>query len=88
MPVIATDTRPADSIAPFRKQYAVTPSDTDELPVVSRQLYIAVGGTISCVAVDDTDAVTLTVPDNFTLVGRIRKVNVTGTTASGIVAQY
>ena len=70
---------------PFTKSSAVTPADGTDLPNVARSLYITVGGTIKFVTVGgDTD--TWTVPDNFYLLGQIKRVWATGTTATGIHA--
>jgi hypothetical protein len=74
--------------AQFRSLRAVTPSDTLDLPDgAARALIIGVGGTLSVIAVDDTDAVTLTVGPGL-LPLRARRVRATGTTAASIVAGY
>ena len=69
-----------------RRLAAVTPHDTNELAFVSKALFIATGGNISIIAVDDTDAVVMKVFDNTLLPVRARIVKSAGTTASGIVA--
>jgi len=89
MPVIAQDHLCADSVASFANQFAITPSDTDELPNVTRAIFIGVGGTISCVAVNDgSNPVSWNVPSGFILPGRIRKVLANGTSATNIIGLY
>lgn len=69
-----------------RRLAAVTPHDTNELTFVSKALFIGVGGNISIIAADDTDAVVISVLANTILPIRARIVKSAGTTASGIVA--
>jgi len=68
---------PATDIQP------VSPSDSVELPVTGIALYVESGGTISVVTVAGQDRV-VEVPDFAILPCGIRRVNATGTTASGI----
>lgn len=71
-----TDTGPADDYFP------VTPDDGTDLPVDTREIIIASGGTIVLTKLDGTD-VTLTLPaGRFAF--RVRRVKATGTTATGI----
>ncbi len=70
---------PATDIQP------VTPHDGDDLPVMAIALYIETGGTISLVtAAGEVRQVEL--PDFAILPVGVRKVNATGTTATGIHA--
>ena len=64
--------------------YPVTPNDSADLPVETRGLIIAVGGSVSVDRLDGTN-VTLTLPAGyFPLV--VQRIRATGTTATGITA--
>ena len=70
---------PATDIAP------VTPSDTVDLPKVALSLYIETGGMLSLVTEAGT-ARTVKVADFSILPVGTRRVNASGTTASGVHA--
>lgn len=70
---------PATDIQP------VTPDDVVLLPEVAVALYVENGGTLSIVTVRDNSR-TVTVSDQSILPVGIRRVNATGTTATGIHA--
>lgn len=73
------------STVPFTKSVSVTPDDSNNLVNNARSLYIEVGGDIKFTTINDiTD--TWTVPDNFYLLGQIKRVFDTDTTATGIHA--
>lgn len=75
-------------IAPARRIAAVTPSDTTDLPVIPKGLWVVAPGTLSVIAADDTAAVSLgTVPAATVVLVRARRVMATGTTAT-VVAFY
>jgi hypothetical protein len=84
-----SDRFPEDSVfTQARRVRAVTPNnDADLTDGVCKALLIGVGGTISLIAADDTDAVTLTVEAGILPV-RAKRVRATGTTATSIVALY
>ena len=63
----------------------VTPSDSDDIGGFVVGLYITEGGTIAF-ETPYGGTRTITVPDNFTLVCRVNRVNATGTDAGGIHA--
>lgn len=80
------------SNAPSRRAAAVTPSDSVDLAVYAKQLYIGTTGNITVVPAGDTSAsgtgvLFSTVPVGWFPV-QVRRVNSTGTTASNIVAVY
>lgn len=69
--------------SPASKAFAITPSDSTDLPDVTRGLYTGTGGTIVLILTDDASAVTLnSVPAGTVLPLRVRRVLATGTTAS------
>ena len=70
---------PANDILP------VTPSDSVDLPCVALALYVERGGVISFVT-ERSQSRIVTVADNAILPVATRRVNVTGTTATGIHA--
>lgn len=78
---------------PYDLAAAVTPHDTNELPFVTRGLYVGTTGNVAVVMAADGSAsgagtaVTFVgVPAGAVLRVRCRKVMSTGTTASNIVA--
>lgn len=67
----------------------VTPSDTVLLPAGSVALYVGQSGNLSVLpAVGDTPVVLSEVQGGSVLPIKVRRVDATGTTASGIVALY
>lgn len=70
---------PATDIVP------VTPDDNNDLTTIAIGLYVETGGAISLVSVTGA-ARTVTVADNSILPVGVRRVNATGTTATGIHA--
>lgn len=68
-----------------KKIFAITPSNVDLLPVVTKAIYVGTGGNISIIAQNDSAAVTLKVQDGAILPIRAKAVIATGTTATGIV---
>jgi hypothetical protein len=70
---------PASDIQP------VTPDDAADLPTVAIALYVETGGTLSIVTVSGA-ARTVELPDFSMLPVGVRKVDQTGTTATGIHA--
>lgn len=79
----------ADASRPANKQIAVTPSDSTNLPGVTRGLYVGTGGTLVVVPVDGDATVTYTNVANGTILPiQITRVNSTSTTASGIIALF
>lgn len=77
----------ADSLtAPASNCFAVTPSDTTDLPLVTKALYVGTGGDIVLRAVNGAADVTFrNVPDGGIIDVRTRAVRVAGTTAADIV---
>lgn len=72
-----------------RKCYAITPSDSVELPFIPRGIYVGGAGNIAVKLLDDDNAVTLV----GCLAGSIlpirpKNVMATNTTATNLVALY
>lgn len=72
-----------------RKGYAITPSDSADLPIVPRAIFVGGAGNITLRLVDDSANIVL----NGCLAGsiipvRANKVMSTGTTATNLVALY
>ena len=75
--------------SPPRNTFAITPSDTLELPFVTRSVYVGAGGDITLRLADDTGSVTLkAVPAGTMLTIRARQIYATGTVASQLVGLY
>ncbi len=80
------DTGDVASAAP-RAPFGVSPSDTDELPIIPKALYVGTGGTVTLRGVGGTaDVVFRNVASGQVLDVRPRFVRATGTTATDLVA--
>ena len=66
------------------KSFAITPSDTVNFPRVPREIQVAVGGTVTVVNMDDTTT-QYTVPAGGVITQMTKRVNATGTAATGLV---
>lgn len=92
MPVTAVDVYVPDSCAmekPVECGLAVVPSDTDDIPYVSRALYVGTAGDIMVALLKSTDPVLFKgVPKGSLLPVRVKRVYATGTTAADILAVW
>lgn len=77
----------ADSaMAPALMCFAITPSDTEQLPQLTKALYIGEGGDVVLVsAIGETQVTFANVPSGYILDVRTRAVRAAGTTANAIV---
>ena len=77
----------ADSpMAPALLCFAVTPSDADDLPHLTKALYIGEGGDLVLrSALGDTDVMFTNLPSGYILDVRAVAVRATGTSAAAIV---
>jgi hypothetical protein len=74
--------------SPVVAGFAVTPHDTNELPTVTRAVYVGGAGALK---VDMANGDTLTfagVPAGTLLPFRVKKVHATGTSATSIIGLY
>lgn len=72
---------------------SITPSDTVDVPRDANgdfpsALYVGVTGNVSVVGADGSSAVLQNVAAGIPLPVRVRRVNATGTTATGLVGIY
>lgn len=68
--------------------FAVTPNDTTDLPRVAEALWVGGAGNLSVIFERDVDPVSLVgVPAGSYVLGRIRRVRLSGTSATDIVAK-
>lgn len=73
-------------IAPAQFCFDVTPSDSGELQLVTKAIYVGEGGDVTLRPVDNTSEVTFrNVPSGAILDVRVAAVLATGTSASQIV---
>lgn len=79
------DNRSASLAGPANDVLPVTPSDSVNLPLVALALYVQTGGALSIVTEAEVTR-TVTVADFSILPVAVRRVNQTGTTATGIHA--
>lgn len=79
--VPVTSTSPADYAA------AVVPSDSADLPVATRAIFVGAGGTLTVTMVGSATPVTFTgMGAGMIYPLRVRRVHTTGTTAANLVA--
>jgi hypothetical protein len=74
--------------APARGGFAVTPSDTVDLPRETRALYVGVSGDLSLVTADGSPVTLGGIPGGSLLPVRATRVKATGTTADQLVGLY
>lgn len=73
-------------IAPASVCFAIIPSDSLELPQVTKAIYVGTGGQVTLAPVDNTAPVTfVNVPSGAILDVRTSKILATGTDASDLV---
>jgi hypothetical protein len=74
---------------PVRKAFPITPDDVNELPFVTRAIYVGGSGAIRLRLADDpTPQVLTAVPVGTVLPLRVRQVYATGTGATFMVGSY
>ena len=78
----------SDLLGPANDGAAVTPSDSVDLPVASKRLWVGTGGNVALVTVAGTSLTYTAVPSGTYLQIRASRVKSTGTTASNIIAEY
>jgi hypothetical protein len=75
--------------APARRCIAITPTDSDDVGVATKAVYVGVAGDVSLVAYDNPDNTGVlfkNVPAGSWLPVRARRIRATGTTATNIIA--
>lgn len=77
-----------DLLSPAGDGAAVTPSDTADLAVASKRLYVGGAGAVKIVTVLGTTLTYAAVPAGTYLNVRAARVLATGTTATSIVAEF
>jgi len=71
-----------------RKPFAITPHDTNPLPVVPKGIYVGTGGTITLRGVDAAADVTYrNLADGSYVAVRVSHVRASGTTATDLIAE-
>jgi hypothetical protein len=79
----------SDSSAPSEFFVAVTPSNTVDLPYGEcRALYVGTGGPVTVVGSNGVAVLFNNAPSGSVIPVQAKRVNVTGTTATDIVALY
>ena len=79
------DARSTSTAGPGIDYAPVTPDDVTDLPIVAISLFVESGGSVNFVS-QKGQTRTVNLPDYGYLTCGVRKVNATGTTASGIHA--
>ena len=87
MPAVDAFGKPYNLLSPTYNAAAITPSDTTDLAVVTRGVYVGGAGNITVNMADTGAAVLFTaVPVGTILPIAISRVKATGTTATALVA--
>jgi hypothetical protein len=74
---------------PGRAAVAITPNNSTDLAVETRGLYVGAAGDVAVILADDSAAVTFTaLAAGIVHPLAVKRVKVTGTTATGIVGVY
>ncbi len=77
-----------DSTSPGHQFFAITPSDTDALPHITRGIYVGVGGDIAIEDPGETAVVFKNAIAGTIIPVMTRQVNSTNTTATNLVGVY
>ena len=72
----------------YNQYPALTPSDTVDLPKLTHGLWVGGAGDVAAVAQNNVVTVFAAVPAGSWLPLAVRRINATGTTATGLVALY
>ena len=65
--------------------FVITPSDTENFVKTTRSIFVGGGGNLSVLAADGSTAVLAGVPAGSVLPIAVRRVNASGTSATGLV---
>lgn len=80
------DTHASGLESPATDAFAITPSDTQDLPQLTRALYVGGGGAAVVVLKSGAEVAFANLAAGSVLPARLRRVKATGTTATGLVA--
>lgn len=79
---------PTTPISPARSASVVAPNDDDDLPHISRALYVGQGGALAVEMADGDTVIFEAVPTGALLPIRAAKVRASGTTAASILSLW
>lgn len=82
------ETAPSEATFPLVGGFAITPSDSTDLPQVTRTLWVGGAGNVSVQMIDGTAITLQGCAAGQEIPVRVRRVYATGTTASNIVGLY
>jgi hypothetical protein len=81
--------RPQERGDPLRNSFAITPDDDTDLTILTRAIYVGVGGNVTARLADDVAEVEFVgVAAGDILPLRVKRLMATGTTATDIVGLY
>lgn len=78
----------SESGEPWQLGFAIEPSDDDELPEVTRDIYVGVAGDVRLVLKGGAELTFRNAVAGFRLGLSVRKVFATGTTAAALIGLY
>lgn len=79
---------PSTLTAPARDAAAVVPSDSVDLAILPRAIFVGAAGNISARMIGGQTVTFQNVPAGTVLALRVQRVNATATTAGGIIALW
>ncbi len=88
MPTDAFQNYADDTSGPSHAPYPANPSDSVELPIVPKGIYVGTGGDVTLRGIDGSVDVTYrNLPDASYIAVRVQFIRATGTTASNLIAE-
>jgi hypothetical protein len=92
MPTNKFSQNDASILAPYTRSVTITPSDSTDLAEVTRALYASKGSSSHCsvsvILGGDTDPITLELARGEIVPIRVKRVRVTNTDATSVIALY
>lgn len=70
------------------KSVDVTPDNDNDLAIIGAIIFVGTGGNLEVTTVSGDTVIYKNLPDAYTLPVQVRRVKVTNTTATDIIAQY
>ena len=73
---------------PINHAFTISPSDQNDLPHVTRSIYVGTGGDLAVVTNNGETVIYKNLPSGYEKQGEFKKVLVAGTTAEDLIGEY